>query len=319
MESTNGKPTAVTERQPWELYMLLGGLVVFTTLVVMNNVPPITPLLLTLITVGVGLALLLPLSAGALASLAIVVAWVLLRQTTGIWSAAEIPESIIEMCGIALLLGLAIRYRFVWHRQQQELTQLRELQKVLVAGERGTGILSFDVAMLRLDEELDRASSFGRPLALLLVDIEPRPEATNEDLQAVDQAITRKLSRAASVHDIPFRASNTRVGLILPERDWQRLYEHAESVTTAITTGRYLDRSGKGQHIHDKVNLTFGLGTYQGETATSVDLMQAAQDSLNVSRDLADLDGNLAMPTFAMPATPIGETAVGSANNGDGR
>lgn len=319
MKPTSGEPIPGAERQPWELYVLLGLIIVLTALVVMNNVPSIVPWLLALVAAGVGLVLLLSVTAGALGNLAIVVVWVLLRQTTGVWNADELLQSSVEMIGVALLLGITLRYKQVWQRQQHELAQLRGLQQVLAVGEPGTGILPYDVAMLRLDEEIDRASNFGRPLALLMVDIEHQPDTTDQDLEAVDQAIARRLSGAASVHDIPFRDNITRFGLILPERDWQQLYERAESVTSALITGRYLDRSGHSQYISDKVQFTFGLGTYQGEGNTSVDLMRAAEDSLDVSRDLSNLDGNPAMSAFAMPATPIREMAVGSANNGDGR
>ncbi len=313
METTNGAPKPIDERQPWEIYLLLGLLIVFTTLVVMNNVPHVMPWLLALVAAGVALALLLPPSAGALGGLGVVVFWVLLRQTTGVWTAAYLTQSIVEMIGLALLVGLAVRYKQIWQRQQRLVAQLHSLQQVLVPGEPGTGILPYDVAMLRLNEEIDRASSFGRPLALLLVDSEPLHDLATEELQMVDRAIARKLSRAASVHDIPFRVSDTRLGLILPERDWRHLYEHAESVTMAlITGGRYLDRAGHGQHLRDTVKFTFGLGTYQGEEATGLDLMRAAEDSLSVSRDLEDLGSILLPSAFAMPATPIsrGETTT---------
>ncbi|MDQ2997878.1 MAG: hypothetical protein M3R61_12595, partial [Chloroflexota bacterium] len=120
---------------------------------------------------------------------------------------------------------------------------------------------------------------------------------------AIYQAIARRIGSAALVHDIPFRATANRIGVILPERDYDRLYADAEAIVIAMQSAAYLNRQGQSEPVGRYANLKFGLGTYQGEDGT-IDLMRAAVDSLNISRDLAEI-GDARLSAYAMPATPI--------------
>ncbi len=292
--------------QPWELYALIGAVIAESALITLGNLPRMSPWLLALLAAGVGQALLLPATAAWLAGLGVVVAWVLLRQAGGIWIQPELFQSLLEVAGLGLNIVLAIRFRQIWQQQQEELQELRELEGVLVAGEVGTGLLPREVAELRLEEEVDRARQFQRPLGLLLVEVEslPKLEATDVQFRQVYQAITRQLTSASLVHDIPFRVGQRRIGLILPERSWDELYADAGSIVNALHSATFLDREEQSQPAHDYIQLTVGLGTYQGERVEEIDLMGAAEDSLGISRDLADL-GEVSVSAYAMPATGV--------------
>ncbi|MBS1253393.1 MAG: hypothetical protein MAG451_02442 [Anaerolineales bacterium] len=302
------RPSPFAVRQPWELYALIGTVIAESALITLGNLPHMSAWLLALLAVGVGQALLLPATAAWLTGLGVVVAWVLLRQAAGIWIQPELFQSLLELAGLSLSVVLAIRFRQIWQHQQEELQELRELEDLLVAGEVGTGLLPREVAELRLEEEIDRARQFQRPLGLLLVEIDalPKLEATDVQFRQVYQAITRQLTSASLVHDIPFRVGQSRIGLILPERSWDDLYDDAESIVNALHSATFLDREEQPQPAHDYIQLTVGLGTYQGERVEEIDLMGAAEDSLDISRDLAGL-GEVSVSAYAMPAAGVVE------------
>ena len=301
--------TTSAARQPWQLYALVGVISIQNMLVILGNTPRMSVWLLTLLAVGVGQGCLLPSAVGWLGGLATIVVWVLFRRATGVWVSAELFQSVFEVVGLSLSLALVIWIRHNWENLQHELRELRPLREVLVAGEVGTGLLPREVGELRMIEEVDRSRVFRRPLGLLLVEIEPlpMPSISLVELKEVYQALNRQLGSVSLVHDIPFRAASNRMGLIMPEREWDKLYDDAESIVNVLKQGSFLDGEGRPQSVLDCVKLSFGVGTYQGETEGAIDLMRAAEDSLSISRDLAHL-GEISVSAYAMPATPIAES-----------
>jgi hypothetical protein len=298
----------------WLLYALVGAAIAQSTLVLLGNEVASAVWLLAILAVGIGQGLLLPSRFAWFGLLAVVVAWVMARQVMGLWLPARLAQSMLEVAGLVLNLGLAMWLRRDWEPLQEERQELFSLRQILLAGEVGTGLLSRQVAELRLAEEVDRARQFQRPLGLLLVEIEPLPVGADSDvdMNEVQQAIIRQLVSVSVVHDIPFRAGLNRVGLILPERDWDNLYRDTDSIVAALRGGLFIDRQGQAHQVLQHVSLCFGLGIYQGQVPGPVDLMRAAEDSLSVSRDLAGL-GEGSVAAYAMPATPILDSDPASA------
>lgn len=289
---------------PWEVYGLVGGLIAHSALILLGNTPALAAWLLTLLAVGVGQALLLPTTAASAGWLATGVGWVLLRQAVGVWEPNLLLQSLAELGFLSLNVALAIQYSKVWQSLRAQLATLRELENVLV-GDGGAGLFSAEVAMLRLKEEVDRALLFQRPIGLLLAEV---TATTGDELPVpatqLFQAIARQLNSAAAVHDIPFRLEPNRFGIILPERDWQRLYADAEVIVSALKQASTLDPRGEPLPVRHFLTIDVGLGVYAGEAATNVDLLRAAEDSLEASRDLAAL-GEAPLTAYAMPAAPV--------------
>ncbi len=308
MTDKNSQATRA-ERYLWELYWLIGGVIALTALVLLGNLPRLAAWLLALLALGIGQALIFPSHISFLGGILAVVLWVILRQVTGIWTPESMLQNLLEMVGLSLNIFLAIRFRLVWQNQQDELQELRALKQVMVAEDAGAGLLPSKIADLRIMEELDRARQFHRPLGLLLIEISPLAEATmnEKEFEQIFTAVARQVASASLVHDIPFRQSATRVGLILPERKWEELYRDADLIATSLSQVTYMDQEEHPQSIRDYVALSFGLGTYQGETTGEVNLVQAAEDSLAISHDLAEM-GAAPVSAYAMPATPIIES-----------
>jgi hypothetical protein len=298
--------TASTEQLLWLIYALVGATIAQTTLVLLGNDVNHSVWLLAILAAAIGQGLLLPSRFAWFGLLAATVLWVIARQTMDIWVPASLAQSMLEVAGLILNVALAVWLRRDWEPLQQERQDLLSLRHILLAGEAGTGLLPRQVAELRLTEEVDRARQFRRPVGLLLVEIEPLPRqaAGDVDPSEVQQALVRQLVSASLVHDIPFRADSNRVGLILPERDWDSLYQDIDAIVAALKRALWIDREGRSHQILHHARLGFGLGTYQGELSGTIDLMRAAEDSLSVSRDLADI-GEASVTAYAMPATPI--------------
>lgn len=306
-----GHPDTVhgsAERQPWELYALISFVIAQSALVIMGNVPQLSPWLLALLAIGIGQALLLSPAIAWLGGLTTAVLWVLLRLTTGIWVQQELLQNVMELIGLGANVALAIRYKQVWQRQQKELLELRELRQLLVAGEVGSGLLPPNIAGLRMAEEIDRAKQFRRPLALLLIELSKPSQGAGDVDRETYQAVARQLASVSLLHDIPFRVSDRRFGLLLPERDRDKLYADAEVILSAVRKALFRDPQGRPRAALDHVRMDFGLGVYNGETEGEVDLMRAAEDSLAITRDFADI-GDAPISTYAMPATPFAEVA----------
>jgi hypothetical protein len=298
--------TASPEQALWLIYALVGATIAQTTLVLLGNEVHHSVWLLAILAAAIGQGLLLPARFAWFGLLAAAVLWVIARQTMAIWMPARLPQSMLEVAGLILNVALAVWLRRDWEPLQQERQDFLSLRQVLLAGEAGTGLLSRQVAELRLTEEVDRARQFRRPLGLLLVEIEPLPRraAGDADPSEVQQALVRQLVSASLVHDIPFRADSNRVGLILPERAWDSLYQDIDAIVDTLRRAMWIDRKGRSHQVVHHVRLRFGLGTYQGEVSGTIDLMRAAEDSLSVGRDLADI-GETSVTAYAMPATPI--------------
>jgi hypothetical protein len=306
-EQSPGSPPPL-ERQPWELYALVACIIAICALIMAGNGLQLSAWLLALLALGIGQALLLPPGVGVLGGLGVAVLWVLLRQAAGVWIQPEVLQSLLELSGVGISVALAVEYRRLWQHQQRELHELRSLQQLFVAGEVGTGLLPLDVAELRLAEEVDRAMSFKRPLGLLVVELEQRttPTGPTAPFTEVYQAVARRLASASLLHDVPFRVGENRVGLLLPERGWDRLYQDAESVIEALRDASFLDPHGKRQRVLEHIDLHVGLGIYNAEAEGTIDLMRAANDSLRIGKDLQGV-GETPLTAYAMPATPIAE------------
>lgn len=298
-------PGTSDEQIVWLTFLLAIGLIVQVALVVTNHEPRAATWLLVITMVGIGQALLFPAGVGTLGSLLTVTAWLLFLQATNVWGEQARLGTVLEVTGLSLLLLLALAFRLYRQQEQSELAELRALRQVLVAGEAGTGLFPAEVAVLRLTEEVDRAQTFGRPLGLMLIEIVPREgtEMSPETRAEISRALARQLIAVALVHDLPFRQNDLRLGLIMPERNWEQLYEDAEKVTGGLSRAVYSDTRGLPRPVSGVAQLLFGLGTYNGELSGEVDLMRAAEDSLAVSQDLASM-GEPPSSAYAMPAAP---------------
>ncbi len=123
---------------------------------------------------------------------------------------------------------------------------------------------------------------------------------------AIGHALARQLAGVLLVHDVPFHAGEKWLGVILPERDWDRVYADAEIIVQSLSSATLtLDDKADPCPIIECIDLSVGLGVYSGkDQVTIADLVRAAEDSLRISHSLAGL-ADLPPQLHAMPATPV--------------
>lgn len=290
-------------KHPTQVIVLLftvGLMALFTHL---NTPPTIAPwlIILQMISVIVGV-MLSPLIAGMLGFVTLGL-WIVARQNSGLWMQAELITTASEISLLTLNLLLAIRYRRLWLSEQKAIGEIRGVYDLLHAGEIGTGLLPYEIGELRLHEEVDRAAYFGRPVALLLIEMLPLQVTTPTAMLAKSQtSIVQALTANLSLHDTPFRQSETRIAVILPERDWQELYIQADQLEYALRAAMVEERSGYFVPISHYLTLNFGLSVLEGGHQSLTRLIEKAENALHVHTHLvealADYDTLLTRPNF---------------------
>lgn len=275
-----------SERQLWLVYALLGITMVESALVIWGNLPRTSAWLLMLLALGIGQGLLLPTAAGSLGGLAVAAFWVLFRQGAGIWQRTDLVQSLLELTGLGVSLALAIYYRRAWALDRKHFRSLQPLRTLVADDEGSPGLVSFQVAGMRLQVEMERARAFGHPLGVVLFEATPRPglDLAEADLQQVYRAVARQVGNEIESYDTPFADGPNRAGAIMPERDSDQLSHEAVAIVHSLVNTIYIDSQGMPKPVSDAVRLDCGLATYRGEAAVSRDLMLAAERCLSTSR-----------------------------------
>ena len=143
------------------------------------------------------------------------------------------------------------------------------------------GLLTADVAAARLEEEVARARSHHRPLAVVVVHV----RIIDRDLdplarEAAHRAVARLLETLLRDTDVPFALSPDELGAILPETDaaaaWEVLGPVLDAATHAAFTVRAQDER---RNLVDCVELTAGLAALADEPTDAGTLLAVAREA----------------------------------------
>ena len=140
------------------------------------------------------------------------------------------------------------------------------------------GLLPHDVAMARLEEEVERAREHRRPLTVIRVDVDITAaslDAAGRD--AALRAVARILESRLHERDVPFAISPDRLGAILPETDaaegWQRVGEVADALAAAWFASR---TSETRLRVADAVEIRVGLAPFGTRISSADALLDSA-------------------------------------------
>lgn len=271
------------------LIVLIISIVTTTTFILVNYQSlALTAGLLALLVVCLAQAVLLPGSVASGATLALMALWVGLHWANAPWRANLLIPVSLEIGLLAFTTLLVIRLRRVWQQHTQS-TDAEGLMQQFQLAEFDAGLFTRDIGELRLTEEIARAAEFHRPVALMLVEVLPVNESISPHLLAeARQAVVRQLLNLTTIHDVAFAADRNRIGIILPERDWHRLYKDADMIETGLVSLRLTRGVQQSSAITTYVTLNFGLSVYEGSHQSAADLMTRAEKSLQVHHGLGD-------------------------------
>ncbi len=174
---------------------------------------------------------------------ALVVATGHLRDATpleqGVWIGAGVLGAVVVLRQVVALLETRQLYRQVEERNQA-LAAANARLETLASTDPLTGLLNHRAFYARLDKEIARADRSGRPLALLLVDLDDFRAINNtHGHQAGDRAlvaIAAALRGSLRAGDSAGRYGGDEFVALLPEADLGEALAVAERARAAITT-----------------------------------------------------------------------------------
>lgn len=145
------------------------------------------------------------------------------------------------------------------------------------------GLLEADVAMVRLEEEAERAAEHRRPLALVLIDTEViDPSMDTEARRSALRAVARIFEGRLREGDVPFAIEAHRLGAILPETTSSAAWERVGHVLDAVGHGRFRVRSDDqgDRPLSDAVHIDVGIAQLGPRARSADELFDAATEVL---------------------------------------
>jgi GGDEF domain-containing protein len=202
------------------------------------------------------------------------------RQVLGRWDVDEFWYALAQVLGV-VVVGVsagAVGSRLRWGTGGA------------VAGDGpvrpALGLLGPDDAIVRLDEEVERARDHRRPVSLLLVDVDLLDQGLDEEgRRRALRAVARTFESRLLPSDVPFAATDDFLGAILPETGTAMAWDRVARVLDAVREVRFSGGADDRQRpLSDVVTLHIGLAGL-GEGVDSVDgLFDAAARGLRRSR-----------------------------------
>ncbi len=179
------------------------------------------------------------------------------------------------VAGVSLLLLFFWLLGLVGKRLEQDQQRLREL-----ASHDGlTGLYNHRVYYARLDEELIRRQRTGKPVSVLLLDIDHFKLVNDRYGHLAGDRVLKTLSdlvmRSCREMDIACRYGGEEITVILPETDAEGALAHAERLRRTVE-GRHFEL-GDGNNGH--ITVSIGVAT----SSESVDSSRGLTDSADTA------------------------------------
>lgn len=131
-----------------------------------------------------------------------------------------------------------------------------------------------------LDREIERSDRYGRPMALIMLDLDHFKRVNDNYGHAAGDSVLK--AAAAALHrvsrdtDLPARLGGEELALLLPETHVEGAAQVAERLRTLIAAERHLSPHG----TDFSVTSSFGVAAHMAGDGEAVDLMQRADEAL---------------------------------------
>ena len=225
----------------------------------------------------VGLALSLNAFGGMVAGIAAAAGVIAAQQWSGAWDEDVFLGSVESTLGLVVVGGLV----------GMAGSRLRGREVVDGPGPApaygSLGLLTAEVALSRLDEEIARARQHARPLTVVLVWTDITDQTLSEDARRrAHRTVARLVESLLRETDVPFALTTDEVGAILPETNadaaWQLVGPVMDAATRASFTVREEDQR---RSLADCAELHAGLVSLSEDCADADELMAAARRSVH--------------------------------------
>jgi diguanylate cyclase (GGDEF)-like protein/PAS domain S-box-containing protein len=165
-------------------------------------------------------------------------------------------------------------------REQEMLAQANRQLAELAATDTLTGLRNRGAFEERLEEEVGRARRHGRPLSLLLLDIDRFKEYNDSFGHLAGDGVLRSvggiLARNVRATDFAARYGGEELAVILPDTESKGALELAERLRKAVENAPWTDRS---------ITVSVGVASLGDGVESAKDLLDAADRALYRSKE----------------------------------
>lgn len=220
---------------------------------------------------------------GAVVGLVVASGLVGMRRLSGDWAPEVFWILLIE---ITAILAVGLMGGFAGDALRQIGTNDESRAGLMEPVFGSLGLLDRDVALIRLEEEVERARDHRRPLTLLLIETDiTDPSLGPEAKDGAYRAVARLVESRMREDHVPFAANVDRLGAVMPETTTADAWQYVGEILDAVTSGRFMDRSlGKQRRLSDAVEVHVGLSGMSPSRSSRDALLDAATTALLQAR-----------------------------------
>jgi hypothetical protein len=286
-------------RRPDPVQRLYPSLLVFSAsllasaiVVIYNNSARTVSLFLFLLFFATGIMLALGVARGVLVGLLMISVWIAVKQLLGVWEQGRLLDHVLEL----LLAGLTFIFAGRYHDRLQTVLNIYEQSqkqlKQLDLEDKTVGMLKPSIGLLRLIEEEERSVRYRRPFALILIMVQPCPGSDwdTEERSEFMRAVATGIKDTTRETDIPFLAAENKIAVILPETETGGATKAVNNLFNQMTSTHFVTPAGESKPIHKRIQLRFGFAAFLGASATKINMMEAAETSLQRSMEINNSD-----------------------------
>jgi hypothetical protein len=225
---------------------------------------------------------------GVLVGLFMIFLWIAVKQLLGVWEQARLLDALLEL----IIAGLTFIFSGIYHDRLQAILNIyrrnQNQLKQLDLEDKSVGLIKPAIGLLRLNEEEERSVRYRRPFALVLIMVSPKPgtEWEASDKYELMRAIATSIKDTTRETDIPFLAGDQKIAVILPETDTNGANTVVNNIFNRMIKTQFVGRSGNSIDIQTRVQLRFGFAAFLGISNTRINLMKAAERSLDQSWEI---------------------------------
>lgn len=219
---------------------------------------------------------------GAVVGLVAAAAVILGQRIAGDWDADTFALALVQTVALVSTGGAAGRAGAVLRREAVAPAEASLVPEPVFGS---LGLLDADIAMERLEEEIDRSRAHARPLSVVVIDVRTTVELSAEARRAALRAVARLFESRLFDSDVPFALSESRLAALLPDADPTDAWERIGLVLDAVAAGRFSVRDELGdRRLTDTVELAVGMAESRPDTLSADAILDAATAALPSDR-----------------------------------
>lgn len=287
-ERQKRQPLDPSQRLYFTLLVFAASLLASALVIIYNNSARSLPVFIFLLFLGVGIMLALGLVRGVLIGLFMIFLWIATKRLLGVWEQVRLLDTLLEL----IIVGLTFIFSGIYHNRLQSILNVyRKNQnqlKQLDLEDKSVGLIKPSIGLLRLNEEEERSVRYRRPFALVLIMVRPRPSTDWESIGMYEimRSVATNIKDTTRDTDIPFLAGGQKIAIILPETDTNGANTVVNNIFNRMIATQFVGRSGNSMDIQRHVQLRFGFAAFLGISKTKINLMEAAERSLEQSWEI---------------------------------